>query len=151
MRVYLVVLDESEEAHVALRFASHRAIKTGGNVHILALVPKQDFVAWGGVQDTIEEEARDRAEALLSSAAGTMAEESGQRPAISVRVGDAVKVVRQFLSEHPDIAALVLATAPSGQPGPLVSHFSTHDVGSLPCPLMLIPGGLSKEEIDRLS
>ncbi len=57
MRVYLVIMDETDEARVALRFASRRAAKTGGAVHILALVPPQDFVAFGGVQATIEQEA----------------------------------------------------------------------------------------------
>ena len=53
MRVYLVIMDDTAEALVALRFASRRAIKTGGAVEILAIVPKNDFVAWGGVQATI--------------------------------------------------------------------------------------------------
>ena len=59
MRVYLVIMDETKEARAALRFASHRAAKTNGAVHILALVEPQDFVAFGGVQATIEED-RDR-------------------------------------------------------------------------------------------
>jgi hypothetical protein len=62
MRTYLVVIDETEEARTALRFASRRASKTNGAVHILALVEQADFVAWGGVQATMEEEARVRAE-----------------------------------------------------------------------------------------
>ncbi len=62
MRTYLVVIDETEEARLALRFASRRAAKTDGAVHILALVEQADFVAWGGVQATMEEEARDRAD-----------------------------------------------------------------------------------------
>ena len=41
MRVYLVIMDETEEARVALRFASRRAARTSGNVHMLALVPPQ--------------------------------------------------------------------------------------------------------------
>ena len=52
MRVYLVIMDETAEARVALRFASRRAAKTDGMVHILALVPPQEFVAFGGVQAT---------------------------------------------------------------------------------------------------
>ena len=49
MRTYLVVIDETDEARTALRFASRRASKTGGAVHILALVEQADFVAWGGL------------------------------------------------------------------------------------------------------
>jgi hypothetical protein len=150
MRVYLVIVDETEEAKAALRFASRRAAKTDGAVHILALVPKQDFVAFGGIQATIEEEARDRAEVLATSAAGTMHSESGRMPPIAVRVGDGASVIGEYLEEHPEVAALVLGAAPEGNPGPLVTYFSQAS-GSLPCPLFIIPGGLSDEDIDRLS
>ena len=35
-RVYLVIMDETEESRLALRFASRRAVRTGGIVHIVA-------------------------------------------------------------------------------------------------------------------
>jgi len=150
MRVYLVIIDETEEAHSALRFASRRAAKTGGAVHILALVPKQEFSAFGGVQATIEEEARDRAEVLANSAAGELMSEDGRMPQIAVRVGDGKTVINEYLSDHPEVAALVLGAAPEGGPGPLVTHFSAA-AGSLPCPLFIVPGSLPDEELDRLS
>ena len=150
MRVYLVVIDESQEAHGALRFAARRAADTHGAVHLLALVPKQDFRAFGAVQATIEDEARDRAEVLASSAAGELMSESGMMPQIAVKVGDGKTVIDEYLAEHPEVAALVLGAAAEGAPGPLVAHFSAR-AGSLPCPLFIVPGGLSEEEIDRLS
>jgi len=150
MRVYLVIMDETEEARIALRFASRRAAKTDGAVHILALVPTQDFVAFGGVQATIEEEARDRAEVLATSAAGSLLSEGGKMPTIAVRQGEGVKVIRDYLVEHPEVAALVLGSAPEGNPGPLVSYFS-HVSGSLPCPVFIVPGSLPAEDIGRLS
>jgi nucleotide-binding universal stress UspA family protein len=150
MRVYLVIMDETEEARTAVRFASRRAAKTGGAVHILALVPKQDFVAFGGVQATIEEEARDRAEVLANGAAGNLLSESGQMPTIAVREGEGQAVIREYLAEHTEVAALVLGAAAEGGPGPLVSYFATHS-GTLPCPVFIVPGGLSDADIDRLS
>ena len=77
MRTYLVVVDESPEAETALRFAARRAAKTAGAVRILALIPPAEFVQWGGVQATMEDEALQRAEALVTSAAGTLTDESG--------------------------------------------------------------------------
>ena len=151
MRTYLVVVDETKEAGVALRFAARRAAKTGGSVQIVALVPPPEFVQWGGVQATIEEEAHQRAEALLAGAAGSLLEETGIRPSITVRSGDPVQVVRKMLTDDNKIAALVLGAAATGAPGPLVSHFAGIDAGSLPCPVMIIPGSLSREAIDRLS
>lgn len=88
MRIYLVVIDDSPEAEIALRFAARRAVKTGGGVEILTLIPPQEFIAFGGVQATIEEEALQHAEGLVAAAAGTLVAESGLKPAITVRQGD---------------------------------------------------------------
>ncbi len=151
MRTYLVVIDESPEAEIALRFAARRAVKTGGNVEILALIPKPDFVQWGGVQATIEEEARTRAEALVTGAAGTLLQESGIKPSLTVREGDGAKIVREMIEANPEIAALVLGAAATGAPGPLVAHFTGTDAGKLSVPVMIIPGSLDREGIDRLS
>lgn len=149
MRVYLVIMDETDEAGVALRFAARRAARTGGAVHLLALVPRQPFVAFGGVQATIEEEALARAEALVTSAAGSLLSDSAHAPVISVQQGEGAAVIRDYLAAHPEVSALVLGAAASGAPGPLVTHF-TSAVGQLPCPLYVIPGGLSDAELERL-
>lgn len=150
MRVYLVIMDETEEAGAALRFAARRAARTGGQVHLLALVPRQPFVAFGGIQATIEEEARARAEALVTTAAGSLLSEGGQMPVISVHTGSGEKVIRQYLTEHPEVSALVLGAAASGGPGPLIAHFTAIS-GQLPCPLYVIPGAMGDSELDRLS
>lgn len=151
MRTYLVVIDESPESEIALRFAARRAVKTGGGVEILALIPPTEFVQWGGVQATIEEEARLHAEGLVAGAAGTLIEESGLRPSITVQQGDGPKIIREMIASNKDIAALVLGAAASGAPGPLVSHFAGPDGGTLKIPLMIIPGSLDRDGIDRLS
>ena len=151
MRTYMVVIDDNEAARGALRFAARRAAKTGGAVEILALVPQQEFVQWGAVQATMEEEARLRAEAMVAQAASALIEETGVMPSITVRQGDPATVVSELLNEQPHVAALVLGAEAGGNPGKLVSHFAGADAGQLPCPLMIIPGSLSDEAIDRLS
>ena len=151
MRIYLVVIDETPEAEIALRFAARRAVKTGGGVEILALIENPEFVQWGGVQATMEEEARQHAEGLVQRAAGTLVAESGLKPIITIRNGEGPKVIREVIAENPDIAALVLGAAATGAPGPLVAHFGGTDAGALPVPLMIIPGSLDRDAIDRLS
>ena len=151
MRIYLVVVDDSPEAEIALRFAARRAVKTGGGVNILSILPPQEFIAFGGVQATMEAEARQQAEAVVGVAAGAIVRESGLRPAITVREGDAPKVIREIIDADPQIAALVLGAAATGAPGVLISHFTGTDAGALPVPVMIIPGSLTPEQIDRLS
>lgn len=151
IRTYLVVIDESDEARIALRFAARRASKTGGAVEILALVDKPEFVQWGAVQAAMEEEARLRAEALVAQAAGSLIEETGLRPSITVRQGDPILVVKALLQERPGVAALVIGAAATGSANKLITHFAVAEAGQLPCPLMVIPGSLSDEALDRLS
>jgi len=150
-RTYLVVIDDSPEARVALRFAARRAAKTGGEVEVLAVVEPQDFVQWGGVQAAIEEEQRLRIEGIVSGAVGEIMDEAGVRPEIVIRTGEPIKVVRDHVGSRQEVAALVLGAAPSGNPGPLVAHFTGTDAGKLPCPVMIIPGSLSEERLEQLS
>ncbi len=151
MRTYLVVVDDTDESRLAQRFAGRRAAQTQGNVHLLIVTEPPQFVAWGGVQETIEAEAAELSETVVRAAAETLHFDFGLSPKVSVRQGDAVAVVRDIIAEDTQIAVLVLGTAPSGPPGPLVSHFAGHDCGILTVPVMLIPGSLSLEEVDQLS
>ena len=150
-RTYLVVIDDSAEAGVALRFAARRAAKTNGRIEVLAVVEPQDFVQWGGVQAAIEEEQRLRIEGVVSASVGEILDESGVESSIVVREGEPVKAVRDYIGAREEVAALVLGAAPTGNPGPMVAHFTGNDAGQLPCPVMIIPGSLSDERLEQLS
>ncbi|MEO6198888.1 MAG: universal stress protein [Sphingomicrobium sp.] len=151
-RTYLVVVDDSDESRVALRFAARRAAKTDGRIEIIGLVEPQDFVQWGGVQSAIEEEQRLRIAGVVSAAVGELLDEAGFDVNILVLKGDAAaKNLRDYIGGREDVSALVLGAAPSGNPGPLVGSFCGNDSGTLPCPVMLIPGSLSEERLEQLS
>jgi nucleotide-binding universal stress UspA family protein len=150
-RTYLVVIDDSPEARTALRFAARRAAKTNGEVDVLAVVEPQDFVQWGKVQAAIEEEQRLRIEGIVAGSVGEIIDAAGITPEIVIRHGDPVAAVRGHIGTRDDVAALVLGAAPSGKPGPMVAHFTGHDCGKLPIPVMIIPGGLSDEQLEALS
>ena len=150
-RTYLVVVDDSAESRVALRFAARRAVKTGGTIEVLGIVEPQDFVQFGGVQTAIEEEQRLRIEGVVSAAIGETLNEFDMQPNIIIRQGEAVKSVREYLEGRDEVAALVLGAAPSGSPGALVASFAGTDAGLLPCPVMIIPGSLSDERLEQLS
>jgi nucleotide-binding universal stress UspA family protein len=150
-RTYLVVIDDSAEARVALRFAARRAAKTNGRIEVLGIVEPQDFVQWGGVEKAIEEEQRLRIEGVVSASVGEILDEAGIEATIIVRQDEPVKAVREFIGSREDVAALVLGAAPAGSPGPLVAHFTGNDAGKLPCPVMIIPGSLDDERLEQLS
>jgi nucleotide-binding universal stress UspA family protein len=150
-RTYLVVVDDSPEAAIALRFAARRAAKTDGRIEVLGIVEPQDFVQFGGVQAAIEQEQTLRIQGVVSASLGEILDESGVEAVIIVRHGEPVKTVRDYIGAREEVAALVLGAAPAGNPGPLVANFCGNDAGKLPCPVMLIPGSLSDERLEQLS
>ena len=151
MRTYLAVIDDSAEARVALRFAARRAARTAGAVALLAFVPPAEFVQWVSVQAAMEEEERLRVEAMVADVAGALFAELGIHPEIVIRTGEPIDEVAAVLKARPDIDALVLGARAHGGPGELVAHFTGIGAGQLPCPVMVIPGGLDDAALDRLS
>ena len=150
-QTYLVIVTDAPEAKVALRFAALRAQKTDRGVEILAIGERQDFAAWGGVQAAMEEEERLRVEAMIAASVQEIIDATGIKPTITVKQGEAIKVIAGEINEREDIAALVLGAAPGSNPGPIVKHFTGEGAGDLPCPVLLVPGGLSDERLEELS
>jgi nucleotide-binding universal stress UspA family protein len=150
-RSYLVVVDDTPESRVALRFAALRASHNAGHVALLHVIPPTDFIQWGGVQDVMEAEAQAKAEALLSEVAESVFAETGIRPSITVRSGKPAEEVMKAIEADPSLHMLVLGAASKGAPGPLVAFFSGEAVGRLPCPVVIVPGGLDDAAIERLA
>ena len=55
-RVFLVVVDRSDEWHCALRFAGRRAGHTGGRVALLHIVEPMEFQHWMAVEPKMRQE-----------------------------------------------------------------------------------------------
>ncbi|MFQ5346305.1 MAG: universal stress protein [Rhodothalassiaceae bacterium] len=150
-RNFLVVVDDSEEAKLAIRFAAGRAAHIeGGGIILFRALPPVDFQHWMAVADRMREEAHAEARALLEDLAAKVYAYAGVKPEIVIRDGNPKEVLVDFIKERDDLFALVLASSPAGDPGPLVDYFSGPLVASLPCPLVIIPGTLTPEEIDRM-
>ena len=123
-----------------------QVLERGGDI---PLIERLDFDI-EPIGDVTSKEVRELARFRLASHADLLrAEGPGLR--VTVREGDGPKVVREMLAANGDIAALVLGAAPSGAPGKLVTHFTGADAGKLTVPVMIIPGSLDMDAIDRLS
>ena len=131
-RVFLVVVDETEEMRNALRYACRRARHTIGRV--------------------MEEEARAQAEQRMQVLATEVFAQIGSMPVIHIREGQRADQLVALLQEDPTISLLVMATASgAGNPGPLVTFLLGHLGRRIRIPVTLVPGELSVEEIDALS
>ena len=151
MRKFLVVLDDSRECLNAMRFAAMRAAHTGGGVEVLAVIPPDEFNHWIGVGNLMREEARERIEAHFEVFAKWMRDKQGVDPELVIREGDAVPEIMAQVRDDPEIGVLVLgAGTDKGGPGPLVTQLSKNS-GSLPIPITVVPGDLSKERLEAIT
>lgn len=148
---FLVVVDDTPEVRVAVRYATRRARNLRCGVVMLRVVEPVDFQQWAGVAEIMREEAHDAAEQLLQKLAEQVNQESGIMPELVIREGIANDEILKLVDEEPDIRMLVLAAAPGGEgPGPLVTAFGQM-AGELKFPLTILPGSLTDEQIDRLT
>lgn len=151
MRKFLVILDDSRECLNAMRFAAMRAAKTGGGVQILSVIPPEEFQHWIGVGDIMRDEARERIHAHFEVFAKWMRDRQNVDPELVIREGEAVAEILAQIREDPDIGVLVLGAGSDKKgPGPLVSQMSRAS-SSLPVPITIVPGELSKERLDAVS
>ena len=151
-RVFLVVVDETEEMKVALRFACLRARRTGGRVALLYVIEPAEFQHWMAVGDLMREEARSEGEQLLQRLAAQVNELVGTIPVLYVREGKVRDELFKLLDEEPRISVLVLgANTGSRGPGPLVSALTGKMIGKIRVPITVVPGNLGDEEIDSVS
>ncbi len=151
MRKFLVVLDDSRECLNAMRFAALRASHTGGGVQVVSIIPPEEYQHWLGVADLMRAEARERIEAHFEVFAKWRRDKNGVNPVLVIREGDPVAEILAQVRDDPQIGVLVLGagTEKSG-PGPLVTAM-TRSSGSLPIPITIVPGDMSKERLESIT
>ena len=151
-RVFLVVVDETEEMHAALRYACLRARHTGGRVALLYVIEPTEFTHWAAVESLSQEEAREKAESLLQGFSAKVTQWAGEMPVLHVREGSRRENLLALIEEEPAISILVLGAATGGGgPGPLVSALTGKFVSKLRIPLTIVPGHLSDEQIAAIA
>lgn len=151
MRKFLVVLDDTRECLNAMRFAAMRAASTGGGVEIISIIPPDEFNHWIGVGEVMRAEARERIEAHFNVFAKWMRDRQKVDPSLVIREGEAVDQILAHVRATPEIGVLVLgAGSGKGGPGPLVTAL-TKQAGTLPVPITIVPGDLSKEQLEQIT
>ncbi|HEY4134501.1 MAG TPA: universal stress protein [Alphaproteobacteria bacterium] len=151
-RVFLVVVDKSEEHKVALRYAALRAKRTGGRVALLYVIEPAAFQAFGAVENLMREEQRQEAESVMQGLSSEVQDICGRTPVFHIREGDVRDELLALIDEDKGISVLVLAAAARGKnPGPLITALAGKMWTKLHIPMTIVPGDLSHQEIDRLA
>jgi nucleotide-binding universal stress UspA family protein len=151
-RVFLVVVDESEELKVALRYAARRAQHTGGRVALLYVIEPTELQHWGAVESLMKEERREEAEALLQKLAAEVTQIAGTMPIIYIREGRRRDELLAMIDEETSISILVLAASTGSEgPGPLISALTGKLASKLRIPITIVPGNLTDAQLDTLA
>jgi nucleotide-binding universal stress UspA family protein len=151
-RIFLVVVDESEEMRVALRYAARRAAHTGGKVALLHVIEPNDMQQFMAIESLMRQEQRQAAEELLQRLSAEVSDIAGTVPVVHIREGRRRDELLALLDEEPSISILVLAagTGPDG-PGPLITALVGKMAGRMRIPITVVPGSLSEAQIAALA
>lgn len=151
-RKLLVVVDDSPESKVAIRFAAARAVHiTGGGLILFHCIRPGEFQHWMAVADRMREEAFEQAEELLAGVSQQLNDYCGVEPETVVVEGEPKEEVVKYIRTRDDIFGLVLGASEEGGPGPLVDYITGTVIGSLPCPVFLVPGSMTYDQVDAMA
>jgi nucleotide-binding universal stress UspA family protein len=151
-RVFLVVVDETEELQIAVHYAARRAYHTGGRVALLHVIEPSELQHWIAIENLAREERREEAEQLMQRLCEEILPIAGSMPIVYIREGSRRDELLALINEDPSISILVLAasTGPEG-PGPLISYLTGKPAARLRIPITIVPGSLTMEQLDAVS
>lgn len=153
-RVFLLVVDDTDELASVIRYACNRARQTGGKIALLYVIDMdtdKEFQHWHFVGNLMEQEAQEAAENALSRHAELITKESGTAPVQYIRKGKLREELFTLAKEQEKISNLLLGSAAGERPGPLVEAVTGKYAGQIGIPVTIVPGSLTVEEIDALT
>lgn len=140
-QTFLVVVDESDEHLIAMRYAAQRAHALQGRVALLYIVEPCGIEAWRGVEKAVLDEAFAEARKRMTKHEAFVTEVSGQEPLTFYRKGDSCSALMEFIEEQADITTLVLAAQKKdGGRNPFVQYvMSDKRLKKLNIPCTVVP------------
>ena len=151
-RVFLVVVDETPEHRIAVRYAARRAAHTGGRLAMLHVIEPSELQHFRAIEELALAERREAAEELLQHLCEEIGPIAGAMPIVYIREGRRRDELLALIAEEPTISILVLAASTGAEgPGPLVSSLAGKTAARLRIPITIVPGGLTTDQVDALS
>ncbi len=149
---YLVCMDGSDASRIALYFACKKALKRGGVVELLHIIPPPDTQNLFGVMDKMRQEQQQEAEILIKSLSESAFQYTGVTPTTQIREGRLGEEIINATLEDSNVNMVVLGVSPKAANKSGLIHWLSEKLGDrLLIPLMLVPGNLTDLQMDELS
>ena len=147
--IFLAVFDGTDECKSAVRYAARRAQLNNANLLIVATVDTAEFTYWLSVNskmiDNIEKESKE----MLKFLSKEIQSYSNVECSYIIEHGSKLDVVKRLIDEDETISLLVLASNKKDKnPGVLVETISGDGYS---IPVVVLPGNLNDDSIDKLS
>lgn len=134
-----------------MRFAAMRAANSGGGVVILSVIPASEIQHGFGVADVMRAEAQERIEAHYEVFAKWMRARPKVEPELVIREGDPAEELIAHIGEDAEIGIVVLGmNSDKSGTNPVLTRL-LREAGTLPCPITIVPGDLSKERLEAIT
>lgn len=142
-KVFLLVVDSTDEFTVAVDYACDFAQNGNSRIALLNVMQIDHVDHWAGIENKIRSEMRIEAEKMIWTASKRVTERLGQFPMVCIEEGVRSDVIVDIINKYRNICALILAADKnSSKPGPLVTYFCGKGLSRLRVPLMIVPGHL---------
>lgn len=150
---FLVCMDDTEHARIALRFACSRAQKRGGAVDVIHVIDTDEVQSYPLMAEKMLDEKRKAGKALLQTVHAEAARWAPVTIKEIVREGVIGEEILKVVEDDLDANMLVLGMAPESSPkGRSLVSWLTNQLGKrLQIPIMVVPGNLTDLQIEELS
>ena len=150
---FLVLVDDSEEMLVALKFACLRANSIGGKVTLAHIVePSSGGENWLSISSIAQQEGLKDAKSLLKQHVENVEKITGITPDTIIRKGTVAEEFINMINEEKTISIAVLAaSANSSNPGPVINSLMSKGIGSFHVPITIVPGSITDSELESIA
>ena len=149
---YLVCVNDKEYSKVALSFACNMAKKSNGSITLLHVTEPTEYLSFGAVADKMRLELRLEAEKLLNELAKEIQKRADITPALVVCEGIIEDEIVRVIEKDNDINMLIVgAAADSSTKSKVIPPLVAQVGNKLLIPVLVVPGNLTKRQIEELT
>lgn len=150
---FLVCVDDTEHARVAVRLACSKARKIGANIDLLHVIDSSDFQNFLLSPTKMREERRREAARILQIMSEEAKNYSGTEVGKIIKEGVIGEKIVETVEEDSNTNMLVVGASPgaSGNTRKLITWLTSQLGERLLTPILIVPGNLTNHQIEELS